>query len=110
MARLTPPFSRLSRLSSRRQGYLMKQGKLSSRWKPFYFRLDNGYLACYEKKSLVGTSPSKGMQLTATSTASYATLKNCLCVRTGDVAWFLMAKSPESLYEWLTAVNAEIHA
>lgn len=48
-----------SRLSSHRQGYLMKQSKLSSRWKPFYFRLDDGYLACYEKKSLLGTSPSK---------------------------------------------------
>lgn len=50
------------------------------------------------------------MQLTAHSTASYATLKNCFCVRTGDVAWFLMARSLESLNEWLTAVNAEIHA
>lgn len=41
------------------QGYLMKQGKRTSRWNPGYFRLDEGLLAYYENKSLVGTNPKK---------------------------------------------------
>lgn len=37
----------------------MKQSKHSSRWKSQFFRLDDGFLACYDKKSLVGTTPNK---------------------------------------------------
>lgn len=41
------------------QGYLMKQSKLTSRWSPGYFRLDDGSLEYYENKSLLGTKPKK---------------------------------------------------
>lgn len=41
------------------QGYLMKQGKLTSGWSRGYFRLDDGLLAYYVNKSLVGTKPKK---------------------------------------------------
>lgn len=49
------------------------------------------------------------MELTGHSTASFATTKNCFCVRTGDAAWFLMARDLASMTEWMTAINAEIH-
>lgn len=41
------------------QGYLMKQGRLTSKWSRGFFRLDDGLLAHYENKSLVGTNPKK---------------------------------------------------
>lgn len=33
----------------------MKQSRYFSRWKPRYFRLEDGFLTYYDKKSLVGT-------------------------------------------------------
>lgn len=41
------------------QGHLMKQSKYFSRWKPRYFKLEDGYLTYYDKKSLVGTPNKK---------------------------------------------------
>lgn len=41
------------------QGHLMKQSKYFSRWKPRYFRLEDGFLTYYDKKSLVGTHKNK---------------------------------------------------
>lgn len=67
------------------QGHLMKQSKYFSRWKPRYFRLEDGFLTYYDKKSLVGTNKHKGMELTAHSITSYTNTKNCFCVRTGEV-------------------------
>ncbi|CAM9467577.1 unnamed protein product, partial [Ectocarpus fasciculatus] len=96
-------------VAGRMEGYLMKQSKHSSRWKSQFFRLDDGFLTCYDMKSLVGTTPNKEMELTGHSTASFATTKNCFCVRTGDAAWFLMARDLASMTEWMTAINAEIH-
>lgn len=37
----------------------MKQSKYFSRWKPRYFRLEDGFLTYYDKKSLVGTHKNK---------------------------------------------------
>lgn len=34
----------------------MKQSRYFSRWKPRYFRLEDGFLTYYDKKSLVGTN------------------------------------------------------
>ena len=42
-----------------RQGHLMKQSKFFSKWKPRYFRLENGFLTYYDKKALVGTPKHK---------------------------------------------------
>lgn len=41
------------------QGHLMKQSKYFSRWKPRYFRLEDGFLTYYDKKALVGTHKNK---------------------------------------------------
>lgn len=40
----------------------MKQSRHSSRWKSQFFRLDDGFLTCYDMKSLVGTTPNKVKQ------------------------------------------------
>lgn len=37
----------------------MKQSKYFSRWKPRYFRLEDGFLTYYDKKALVGTHKNK---------------------------------------------------
>lgn len=37
----------------------MKQSRYFSRWKPRYFKLEDGYLTYFEKKALVGTSKNK---------------------------------------------------
>lgn len=37
----------------------MKQSKYFSRWKPRYFRLEDGFLTYYDSKSLVGTHKNK---------------------------------------------------
>lgn len=41
------------------QGHLMKQSRYFSRWKPRFFRLEDGFLTYYDKKSLVGTHKNK---------------------------------------------------
>ncbi|CAM9166452.1 unnamed protein product [Ascophyllum nodosum] len=108
------------------EGHLMKQSKYFSRWKPRYFRLEDGFLTYYDKKSLVGTHKNKNMELTAHSITSYTNTKNCFCVRTGDPpmgsssrsiggtpreeeVWFLLAKDEASMNKWMTAINAQIH-
>ncbi|CAM9142326.1 unnamed protein product [Ectocarpus sp. 6 AP-2014] len=91
------------------EGHLMKQSKYFSRWKPRYFRLEDGYLTYYDKKSLVGTNKNKGMELTAHSITSYTNTKNCFCVRTGEAVWFLLGKDEPALNKWMTAINAQIH-
>ncbi|CBJ30507.1 conserved unknown protein [Ectocarpus siliculosus] len=91
------------------EGHLMKQSKYFSRWKPRYFRLEDGYLTYYDKKSLVGTNKNKGMELTAHSITSYTNTKNCFCVRTGEAVWFLLGKDELALNKWMTAINAQIH-
>ncbi|CAM9144262.1 unnamed protein product [Ectocarpus sp. 12 AP-2014] len=91
------------------EGHLMKQSKYFSRWKPRYFRLEDGYLTYYDKKSLVGTNKNKGMELTAHSITSYTNTKNCFCVRTGEAVWFLLGKDEQALNKWMTAINAQIH-
>lgn len=37
----------------------MKQSRFFSKWKPRYFRLEDGFLTYYDKKSLVGTHKNK---------------------------------------------------
>eukprot|EP00903_Cladosiphon_okamuranus_P006607 g6454.t1 len=91
------------------EGHLMKQSKYFSRWKPRYFRMEDGFLTYYDKKSLVGTHKNKGMELTAHSITSYTNTKNCFCVRTGEMVWFLLGKDEASMNKWMTAINAQIH-
>lgn len=42
-----------------RQGHLLKQKRFTARWVSHFFRLEDGYLTHYEKKSLVGTKKNK---------------------------------------------------
>ncbi|CAN0100971.1 unnamed protein product [Scytosiphon promiscuus] len=92
------------------EGHLMKQSKYFSRWKPRYFKLEDGLLQYFDKKSLVGTNKYKAMELTAHSITSYTNTKNCFCVRTGeDPGWFVLAKDENSMNRWMTAINAQIH-
>ncbi|CAM9178970.1 unnamed protein product, partial [Hapterophycus canaliculatus] len=92
------------------EGHLMKQSKYFSRWKPRYFKLEDGFLYYFDKKSLVGTNKYKAMELTAHSITSYTNTKNCFCVRTGeDPGWFVLAKDENSMNRWMTAINAQIH-
>ncbi|CAM9653889.1 unnamed protein product, partial [Chrysoparadoxa australica] len=74
------------------EGHLMKQSRYLSRWRPRYFTLEDGYLEYYEKKNLVGTKKKKVMELGSGSITSYTNTKNCFCVRTGEIVWFLLAK------------------
>eukprot|EP00904_Undaria_pinnatifida_P007215 jgi/Undpi1/3623/HiC_scaffold_16.g06993.m1 len=91
------------------EGYLMKQKRFTARWKSYYFKLDDGYLTHYENKSLVGTRKSKVLELTSSSTTAFTNTKCCFCVRTGQSAWFLIAKNHDNMTEWMTAINAQIY-
>ncbi len=91
------------------EGYLMKQSKFFSRWRPRYFVLEDEYLEYYEKKSLVGTQRGKkSMQLQKNTITSYTNTQNCFCVRTGENVWFLLAKDEENMTKWMTAINAQV--
>ncbi len=91
------------------EGYLMKQSKYFSRWRPRYFVLEDDYLEYYEKKSLVGTQRGKkSMQIEKTTITSYTNTQNCFCVRTGENVWFLLAKDEENMTKWMTAINAQV--
>lgn len=37
----------------------MKQKRFTARWQTYYFKLEDGFLTHYEKKSLVGTRKNK---------------------------------------------------
>lgn len=41
------------------QGYLMKQRRFTARWQSYFFKLEDGFLTPFEKKSLVGTKKHK---------------------------------------------------
>lgn len=40
----------------------MKQKRFTARWQTYYFKLEDGFLTHYEKKSLVGTRKHKVRQ------------------------------------------------
>ncbi|CAB1114761.1 unnamed protein product [Ectocarpus sp. CCAP 1310/34] len=41
------------------EGHLMKQKRFTARWQTYYFKLEDGFLTHYDKKSLVGTRKRK---------------------------------------------------
>ncbi len=91
------------------EGYLMKQSKFFSRWRPRYFVLEDEYLEYYDKKSLVGTQRGKkSMLLQKNTITSYTNTQNCFCVRTGESVWFLLAKDEDTMTKWMTAINAQV--
>ncbi len=93
------------------EGYLMKQSKYFSRWRPRYFVLEDEYLEYYEKKSLVGTQRGKkSMQVEKKTITSYTNTQNCFCVRTGENVWFLLAKDEDNMTKWMTAINAQVYS
>eukprot|EP00953_Heterococcus_sp_UTEX-ZZ885_P023662 12993-Heterococcus_DN1.PRE.1 len=82
-----------------------------NRWKKRYFVLDNGHLEHYEKQAYVGNNRRKtSMQLQARTVTSYTDTTNCFCVRTDDDVWFLLGNSEELMQQWMTAINAQVHA
>eukprot|EP00903_Cladosiphon_okamuranus_P011080 g10459.t1 len=92
------------------EGHLMKQKRFTARWQTYYFKLENGFLTHYEKKSLVGTRKNKTLELTSRSTTAFTNTKCCFCVRTGQSAWFLIAQTHEDMTKWMTAINAQIYS
>jgi PH domain len=84
---------------------------LMNRWKKRYFVLDNGHLEHYEKQAYVGNNRRKtSMQLQARTVTSYTDTTNCFCVRTDNDVWFLLGNSEELMQQWMTAINAQVHA
>eukprot|EP00904_Undaria_pinnatifida_P011109 jgi/Undpi1/7128/HiC_scaffold_22.g09602.m1 len=70
-----------------------KQGKPPRRaptWTQYYFRLK-----------------SEEMKLSSSTVTSYTNTKNCFCVRTNNVSWFLLARSLEDMKRWMSAINKE---
>ncbi|KAJ8600434.1 hypothetical protein CTAYLR_001409 [Chrysophaeum taylorii] len=102
--------------SQKREGYLMKQGKWTSRWKPRWFVLEDSYLEYYEKKAHAhargGDKGKKGkekvMTLEAASITSFTDTENCFCVTTNQLSWFLVAPDERDMAEWIAAINAHI--
>lgn len=102
--------------SEKRQGYLMKQGKWTSRWKPRWFVLDGPCLEYYDKKAHAHArggkknqlKEEKVMHLESTSITSYTDTENCFCVTTGQVSWFLVAPDDADMTDWIAAINAHI--
>ncbi|CAM9610764.1 unnamed protein product, partial [Ectocarpus sp. 6 AP-2014] len=45
------------------------------------------------------------MKLTSATITSYTNTKNCFCVRTDDMSWFLLARSLDDMKRWMTAIN-----
>lgn len=66
----------------------MKQSKYFSRWKPRYFRLEDGFLTYYDKKSLVGTHKNKVQKISKPENISciYSVfrMKRCSVCSTGN--------------------------
>eukprot|EP00752_Nemacystus_decipiens_P008749 g7810.t1 len=91
------------------EGYLLEHDELTEQWNSGYFRLDDGLLAYFKNKSLVGTNSHKAMKVTAHTVTTYTNTDNCFCVRTGEVAWFLMGEDRTSVEMWMTAINTEVH-
>uniref|UniRef100_A0A6S8A7R9 Uncharacterized protein n=1 Tax=Aureoumbra lagunensis TaxID=44058 RepID=A0A6S8A7R9_9STRA len=104
--------------TQRREGYLMKQGKWTSRWKPRWFVLEDSYLEYFEKKQHAygrGGDKKQGkskaeklMRLEAKSITSFTDTENCFCVSTGSVSWFLVAPNEREMAEWISHINAHI--
>eukprot|EP00752_Nemacystus_decipiens_P009380 g8383.t1 len=92
------------------EGHLMKQKRFTARWQTYYFKLEDGFLTHYEKKSLVGTRKNKTLELTSRSTTAFTNTKCCFCVRTGQSAWFLIAQTHDDMTKWMTAINAQIYS
>lgn len=90
------------------EGHLMKQSRYLSRWRSRYCVLDAGFLEYYDKKSFVGTSKKKSMEIVATTITSFTNTKNCFCLRTGEEVWFLLAKDEPTMLKWMIAINANV--
>lgn len=71
----------------------MKQSKFFSKWKPRYFRLEDGFLMYYDKKSLVGTHKNKvgGSQPRLCVSIPTAFVRVCP-YRGGDENWSRMGR------------------
>lgn len=104
--------------TEKREGYLMKQGKWTSRWKPRWFVLEDSYLEYFDKKAHAHArtvdkaggkrGKEKVMQLEATSITSFTDTENCFCVTTGSTSWFLVAPDERAMAKWIAAINAHI--
>ncbi|KAH8066328.1 hypothetical protein JL722_764 [Aureococcus anophagefferens] len=110
----------LARLAAtRRDGYLMKQGRYTSRWKPRWFVLEDSVLEYYDKRSQSdggsgarrrAGGEKKVMRLDGGSVCSFTDTENCFCVETGGRRWFLVAPDEADLAAWIAALNAQIAA
>jgi len=101
--------------SKRREGYLMKQGRWTSRWKPRWFVLEDSILEYFEKKAHAAPGAhrtygpgEKAMRLEARSVTSFTDTEHCFCVTTGQTSWFLVAPDERDMAEWIAAINAHI--
>ena len=96
--------------SERRAGYLMKQGKWTSRWKPRWFVLEDSVLEYFDKKAYANHQQKndKAMRLEARSITSFTDTEHCFCVTTGAVSWFLVAPDEKDMASWISAINAHI--
>ncbi|CAM9886122.1 unnamed protein product, partial [Ectocarpus sp. 12 AP-2014] len=93
------------------EGHLMKQKRFTARWQTYYFKLEDGFLTHYDKKSLVGTRKRKTLELKPHSTTAFTNTKCCFCVRTGQQnAWFLIAQDHDQMTQWMTAINAQVYS
>ncbi|KAJ1451701.1 P-loop containing nucleoside triphosphate hydrolase protein [Pelagophyceae sp. CCMP2097] len=110
--------------SARHVGYMMKQGRWTSRWKPRWFVLEDSHLEYFDKRrdadALAGERnrgarggigrgrESKLMRLSPTSVTSFTDTEHCFCVTTGDASWFLVAPDERDMARWIGAINAHI--
>lgn len=92
------------------EGHLMMQSRMMKRYIPKYVVVENGFVAYYDKKSLVGTKKNKAMKLTAQSVVSQTNQRNFFCVYTKPTKWIMLARSSLEMGAWMDAINAQIHA
>ncbi|CAM9137864.1 unnamed protein product [Ectocarpus sp. 12 AP-2014] len=78
-------------------------------WNQYYFRLREETLtkSLPRRSSFPGNAnqQAEDMKLTSATITSYTNTKNCFCVRTDEVSWFLLARSLDDMKRWMSAIN-----
>jgi myosin heavy subunit len=102
-----------------KKGVLMKKGSAGlARFKRKYFVLEGPVLTYYDKAEqyLCGSGGGKEMRLSIASSTSYTDqectfiVKSPQLVHEKELSWQLVAESVTVMHEWVTYINAHIHA
>jgi hypothetical protein len=92
--------------SSRKEGYLIKQGKLIKNWKKRFFFVESNNLyyapSIKERYSTKGMIPLEGAEISETNIPQK---QYAFQIKTKDRVFYLVAESAELQKEWITSLN-----